>query len=166
MITIKWAHRRPISKQGCRVGIFKVKFQKFGLFKSSLAWKNGVWHVRHSLAFFWPFLWCWNEKTLFGLFWNLWLSYCCRLAITELFLRTKVFSFLRRSHSRRCKRLCRLSDVTGQRDILPCLARLRKLRHIVQRLISISWQCCYRKINIRVYAKQVSCCVVQSLCFF
>jgi len=34
----------------------KAKFQKFAPFWSCLAWKNGVWRVRHSLAFFWPFL--------------------------------------------------------------------------------------------------------------
>jgi len=44
------------SSQGCQVGTFKAKFQKFGLFWSCFAWKNGVWHVRQSLAFFWPFL--------------------------------------------------------------------------------------------------------------
>jgi len=47
---------------------FKVKFQNFGFFKSGLAWKNGVWHVRHSLAFFGLFWWCLHEKTLFGTF--------------------------------------------------------------------------------------------------
>ena len=35
-----------------RLAFFKSKFQKFGLFHSSLAWKNGVCHVRHKLAFF------------------------------------------------------------------------------------------------------------------
>jgi len=39
-------------EQGCQVGIFKAKFQKFGVFESCLACQNGVWHVGHSLAFF------------------------------------------------------------------------------------------------------------------
>jgi len=37
--------------QGYQVGILKAKFHKIGLFKRALAWKNGVWHVRHSLPF-------------------------------------------------------------------------------------------------------------------
>jgi len=36
--------------QACQVGIFKVKFQKFGLFWSCLEWKNGVWLVLHGLV--------------------------------------------------------------------------------------------------------------------
>ena len=76
--------------QGCQVGIFKAKFKKFGLFCSGLAWKNGVWHVRPSLAFFGLFWWCWHESTLFSIFQNLWFNYCCRHGIIELFLRTKV----------------------------------------------------------------------------
>ena len=40
------------------------------------------------------------------------LSYCCRLRIIAIFLRTKVLSFLLLSHSRRYKWLCHLSDVT------------------------------------------------------
>jgi len=61
--------------QGCQVGIFKAKIQTFGLFESVF------WHVRHSFAFFGLFVWCWHKKTLIGIFWNLWLSCCCRLGI-------------------------------------------------------------------------------------
>ena len=61
-IFVKSQYEKPFGlcldlDQDCQVGIFTAKFQKFGLFKSCLAWKNGVWHVRHSLAFFGLF-WC------------------------------------------------------------------------------------------------------------
>ena len=75
--------------QGCQFDIFKAKFQKFGLFKSGLAWKNGVWHVRHSLAFFGLFWWCWHEKTCLAFYWNLSLSCCCRLLELRAFSEDK-----------------------------------------------------------------------------
>jgi len=53
-----------------------------------LAFLKVFWHdkvlfgmyviVLHFFGLFW---WCWHEKTLFGIFWNLWLSCCCRLGI-------------------------------------------------------------------------------------
>jgi len=73
--------------------------------------KNDVWHVRQSLELFW---WCWHEKALFGIFWNLWLSYCSRLGIVSLFLRSKVLSFLPRSHPPRYKHRSQIGDITGR----------------------------------------------------
>jgi len=57
LISVVWKITASRENRGeLQVGIFKAKFQKFGFLWSCLVWKNGVWHVRHSLAFFWPFL--------------------------------------------------------------------------------------------------------------
>jgi len=114
-----WEGKWNCASQGCEVGIFKAKFQKFDFFKSGLAWKNGVWHVRHSLAFFWLFLMVLAWKNIVWPF----LKPEASGSVTQFtavglelraFSEDNVLSFLLQSHSRRCKRLCRLSDVTGQ----------------------------------------------------
>ena len=69
-----------------------------------LAWKNIVWHFLKLLAQL--LLSAWNYRT---------------------FSQDKGPLFSATAHSRRYKRLCRLSDVTGQKTIL-FWARLRKLR--------------------------------------
>ena len=148
-------------RQGCQVGIFKAKYHKFGLFWSCFGMKKWCLTCTSYFGIFGLFWWCWHEKPLFGIFQKLWLSYFCRLGITELFPRTKFLSFPPRSHSRRYKRLCRLSDVTGQKT---------------QYLFGHDFENCggfkqsrlggFRKINIKVYANQVGCCAVQYLSFF
>ena len=45
-----------------------------------------VWH-------FWPFLMVLAWKNIFGLLWNLWLSYCCRLGIKSFFWGQMSFLF-------------------------------------------------------------------------
>ena len=91
-----------------------AKFQKFGLFQSGLAWKNGVWHVRHSLAFFWPFLMVLAWKTLFGLILK---------PLAQLLLSAGI------KNVSRDKRPLFSTTVTGQ-ETTRFWERLRKLRHM------------------------------------
>ena len=119
-------------------GIYVIVWQFFGFF-------DGVGMKKHCLAFFW----------------NLCLSYCCRLGIIELFLGTKVLSFLPRSHSWRHKRLCRLSDVIGQKTWYFFGKDFENCGSFEQCRL-----CGFRKINIKVYTNQVSCCAIQYLSFF
>ena len=138
--------------QGYQVGIFfKVKFQKFGLFKSGLAWKNGVWHVRHSLAFFGLFWWCWHEKTLFGL---VFLKPLAKLLLPAWF--SEVSSLFHHGPI--------LKDTSGFAVWLTSQGKRHnaffgKNIENYRTLYSVlsSRLCCFRKINTKVYANQVSC---------